>query len=100
MKQINRVKGRTKKRSFMTFYAILSFAAVLLGTFFWSQKFPSSFFVTAQTVTTYYVSPTGNDSNAGTSSSKPWKTLQRVNAQNFSPGTSILFQGGKTFTGK
>ena len=49
--------------------------------------------------TTYYVSPSGNDNNAGTSTSTAWQTTTKVNSRTFSPGDSILFQGGQTFTG-
>jgi hypothetical protein len=48
---------------------------------------------------TYYVSPNGNDSNAGTSTSVPWKTLDKVTSTTFMPGDSVLLQGGATFTG-
>ena len=44
--------------------------------------------------TTYYVSPSGNDNNSGTSTGAPWKTLAKVNNTNFSPGDKILFQRG------
>ncbi|MEO6329014.1 MAG: DNRLRE domain-containing protein [Ginsengibacter sp.] len=47
---------------------------------------------------TYYISPSGNDSNAGTSLIVPWQTISRINAQDFT-GDTILFQGGNTFTG-
>jgi hypothetical protein len=49
---------------------------------------------------TYYVSPSGNDANAGTSTSKPWATIGRVNSflagttSGPQPGDSILFQRG------
>ncbi|WP_261305095.1 hypothetical protein [Paenibacillus andongensis] len=49
--------------------------------------------------TTYYVSPSGNDSNAGTSSSSPWQTISKVNGINFAAGDTILFQGGSSFSG-
>ena len=49
--------------------------------------------------TTYYVAPSGSDSNAGTSSSSPWQTISRVNALTYKPGDSILFQGGSSFSG-
>jgi len=49
--------------------------------------------------TTYYVSPTGNDLNAGTSTSTAWKTIAKVNSVTFAAGDSILFEGGKTFSG-
>lgn len=51
------------------------------------------------TGTTYYVSPAGSNSNAGTSPSAPWLTLAKVNTSTFNAGDSILFQGGATFTG-
>lgn len=50
----------------------------------------------------YYVSPSGNDSNNGTSTATPWRTLARV--QQFSSsavaGDQVLFQRGATFTGQ
>lgn len=36
---------------------------------------------------------TGNDANAGTLAA-PWQTVAKVNAQNFAPGTSVLFKRG------
>jgi len=53
----------------------------------------------AANATTYYVSPTGSDSNNGTSSSTPWQTIAKVNSAHFVAGDSVLFQGGQTFTG-
>lgn len=47
----------------------------------------------------YYVSPSGNDSNAGTSESAPWRTLAKVNASSLGPGDRVLLQGGQTFNG-
>lgn len=44
--------------------------------------------------TTYYVSPSGNDSNIGTSSSSPWKTSSQVSSVTLQPGDSVLFQRG------
>ena len=44
--------------------------------------------------TVFYVSSsTGNDSNAGTLAA-PWQTIAKVNAQSFTPGTSVLFKRG------
>lgn len=48
--------------------------------------------------TTYYVSPSGKNIDAGTSVSKPWQSIVAVNAKNFN-GDTILFQGGSTFPG-
>jgi len=48
---------------------------------------------------TYYVdSVGGSDTNAGTSSSTPWKTIGKVNGTTLSPGDSVLFLRGDTFS--
>lgn len=47
---------------------------------------------------TYYVSPTGNDSNPGTSPATAWRTLQPVNSRSLA-GDTVLLEGGSTFTG-
>ncbi|HPE77533.1 MAG TPA: hypothetical protein PLC80_15680, partial [Draconibacterium sp.] len=49
--------------------------------------------------TNYYVSSSGNDSNAGTSESTPWKTLAKVNSFTPKPGDQILFKRGEEWTG-
>ena len=49
--------------------------------------------------TTYYVSPSGSDANAGTSQSAPWASVAKVDASTFSPGDSILFQYGGEWHG-
>jgi hypothetical protein len=55
----------------------------------------------ATTGTTYYVSAsTGSDSNSGTSSSTPWKSLAKVDATTFQPGDTILFKAGDSWTGQ
>ncbi len=47
---------------------------------------------------TYYVDATsGNDSNAGTSITNAWKTVNKVNNFNFSAGDSILFKKGEVW---
>jgi len=48
---------------------------------------------------TYYISPRGNDAQAGTSASAAWRTIGRVNAATFQPGDRVLFEGGQTFAG-
>jgi len=50
--------------------------------------------------TTYYVSPSGRDANAGTSTSKPWRTLARVNSQDLNAGDRVLLEGSKSFGGE
>jgi hypothetical protein len=47
----------------------------------------------------YYVSPNGNDNNAGTSTAYPWQTLARVNNFMFPEGSVVSFEGGQTFAG-
>jgi hypothetical protein len=49
--------------------------------------------------TAYYVSPTGSDTNNGTSPSTPWQTIARVNQQVYGPGDSINFQGNASYSG-
>ncbi len=49
--------------------------------------------------TTYYLSPTGNDSLAGLSPLTAWQTIDRVNLGPIQPGDSVLFEGNQTFTG-
>ena len=51
------------------------------------------------TVVTYYVSPTGNDSNNGRSPNTPWQTIAKVNSTTYIPGDTVLFQGGQFFAG-
>ncbi|HET8547921.1 MAG TPA: right-handed parallel beta-helix repeat-containing protein [Bryobacteraceae bacterium] len=46
----------------------------------------------------YYVSPRGDDSGAGTLA-KPWRTIDKLNAQTFAPGDRVLFEGGQVFAG-
>jgi len=47
----------------------------------------------------YYVSPTGNDNNNGTSPTSPFKTLDKINSISFLPGDIISLKGGVVFFG-
>ncbi len=51
---------------------------------------------------TYYVSPTGNDSNSGTSSGQAWRTINRVQqiAGSLQAGDQVLFERGGRYPGK
>ncbi len=51
---------------------------------------------------TYYVSPSGNDSNSGTSQAQAWRTVSRAQqvAGSLQPGDQILFQRGGSYPGK
>jgi hypothetical protein len=48
--------------------------------------------------TTYYVSSSGSDGNAGTSTNAPWQHLSKVSGFG-SPGDSILLKAGDSFDG-
>ena len=55
----------------------------------------------AVTETTYYVdSRNGDDKNAGTSLSTPWKTLDKVNATTFHPGDKIFLKSSSVWRGQ
>src|SRR5688500_10156106 len=46
---------------------------------------------------TYYISPTGLDSNPGTSATAPWKSIAKINQRDLNAGDRVLLQGGATF---
>jgi hypothetical protein len=48
---------------------------------------------------TYYLSPTGSDSAAGTSPASAWRTLARASKAALDPGTRLLLQAGRSFAG-
>lgn len=48
---------------------------------------------------TYYLSPSGDDTHAGTSPQSAWRTLAKANSTRLQPGDSVLLQGGATFDG-
>jgi hypothetical protein len=48
-------------------------------------------------LSTYYVSPAGDDTNTGASAAAPFKTIAKVNTLDLNAGDSVLFQGGATF---
>ncbi len=47
----------------------------------------------------YYVGSGGNDRNPGTSPTRPWLTIARVNSADFKPGDKVLFEAGQVFAG-
>ncbi|MCU1323857.1 MAG: hypothetical protein JWM43_3506 [Acidobacteriaceae bacterium] len=51
----------------------------------------------AALATIYYVSPTGSDAAAGTSTASPWKTIAKVNAASLGSGDQVLFLRGGTW---
>lgn len=54
--------------------------------------------IPVMTGTTYYVSPTGSDSNSGTSPGHAWQTIARVDRASLGPGDAVLFEGGQRFS--
>ncbi|RQW02220.1 hypothetical protein EH222_13970, partial [candidate division KSB1 bacterium] len=48
----------------------------------------------------FFVQPAGDDKNSGLSPEQAWRTIDRVNAANFTPGDQILFSGGATYNGR
>lgn len=48
---------------------------------------------------TYYITPNGSDSNAGTSIRSAWRTLAAANAHRFRAGDRILLEAGSRFAG-
>lgn len=76
-------------------------------TKFLFQAILCTWMISSAFATTYYVSPSGNDNNNGTSTSTPWKTIAKVNTiasakgnkPKFAAGDQIFFQGGQTFAG-
>jgi hypothetical protein len=50
--------------------------------------------------TTYYVSPAGSDSNAGTSPATAIQSLGRASGLQLNPGDQVLLERGATFSGK
>jgi len=57
---------------------------------------------TTANATVYYISPTGSDTNNGTSQSTPWKTVARVQQMSLTAvaGDQFLFQRGGTYVGQ
>lgn len=54
----------------------------------------------AASAATYYVSPSGSDSNPGLAASSAWQSLDKVNATPLGAGDQVLFEGGQRFTGE
>ncbi len=50
---------------------------------------------------TYYIDAlNGNDSNSGTTTSSPWRSLAKVNITTFPAGAKILFKASNSWTGQ
>ncbi len=49
---------------------------------------------------TFYLSPSGSDSNSGTDAAHPFQSLEKVSDGFLQPGDTVLLQRGATFVGK
>lgn len=49
---------------------------------------------------TYYLSPAGNDAATGTTPGSAWRTLSKASTAVLRPGSRLLLEGGKRFTGQ
>jgi hypothetical protein len=59
---------------------------------------PAAFTPATISGSTYYVSASGSDANAGTSPASAWRTVARANRASLRPGDGILFDGGQAFS--
>ena len=60
---------------------------------------PAGLVASLPTAVTYYIDCNGNDSNNGTSTSTPWRSLVKANRATLAPGDRMLFKRGCTWTG-
>jgi hypothetical protein len=56
-------------------------------------------FASALVGATYYVGPSGNDTNSGLLPTAAWKTINRANTQSLGAGDQLLFQSSAIFAG-
>lgn len=49
--------------------------------------------------TSYFISSEGDDRNSGKTEGQAWKSIEKINQTDFSPGDEILLRGGDIFTG-
>jgi hypothetical protein len=75
---------RSMSRSFRLLLLLAVFAAVSTATVVRAQSQGRSF----------YVDPSGSDSNSGTTPNSPWRTIAKVNALAFAPGDTVYFKRG------
>ncbi|MER5495543.1 right-handed parallel beta-helix repeat-containing protein [Streptomyces sp. NPDC002490] len=86
------------------FTLALSLVWLLVATFAGGQAFASDHTspraAGSPTGTTYYIDAvTGQDSNSGTTTAAPWRSLDRVNSAALYPGDTVAFRRGRTWAG-
>lgn len=99
MDTVDQHLNKTTRRTFLrTGAAAVSagmFGSLLHASPAWAGAVPAPV-----PVRTFYVSTSGNDAASGRSSSSAWKSLDRVNRENFAPGDAILLRSGDAFHGQ
>ena len=60
-------------------------------------SFPFLLVASTHGATTYYVSPSGSDVNAGTLPDLPWRTLARASQQRYTAGDALLLERDATW---
>jgi len=73
--------------------------AISILTFILCDSCSYSSTANVQKGTTYYISVDGSDSNSGKSKGKAWKTIEKVNMLDLSPGDQIRLRAGEKFEG-
>src|SRR4051794_2493591 len=99
LEQLQEQKKLTKTQLYVAAFGILLSLAITMPNYLVNQQ--QTLRSEAQTAgRQFYVdSIAGSDSNAGTSSSAPWQSLNKVNNTTFAPGDVINFKRGSTWTG-
>lgn len=87
-------KGKGKIQQLIFYLPIPFIILMLFLGIIWMSGPENASALEYQSATTYYVSPSGDDNNPGTSQSEAWKTIAKVNSMSFIPGDSILFERG------
>lgn len=64
------------------------------------QNFQATNTDTTGSTKIYYVSSSGDDNNDGLSPSSAWRTINRINQEEFVDNSAILFKRGETFRGE
>ncbi|MGD8195141.1 family 16 glycoside hydrolase [Herbiconiux sp. P18] len=80
------------------FMALAVTTAALVGSLLTAVAPPELPAASAAVTIVYVDSAAGDDANAGTSPSAPWRTLAKVNAMAPAAGTTILLKAGSTFS--
>ena len=89
-----------KKKNSPLLFLVVLVVLILLFIFRSKPMEPSVNQILGITGSAYYVSPNGDDSKAGTSTSTAWRTLDKAASAPLNPGDGILFERGGTWTGR